>query len=81
MSASAPRYDPPPDRNVELRKQNTALALRHKRYRAGMIHLKLRQKGLAVNYKRMEHLYQQAGLRVSRRKHRKILIDERQPLV
>lgn len=46
MSASALRYEPRPDNNVELREQIAALAHRHRRYGVGMIHLKLRQKGL-----------------------------------
>lgn len=45
MSASAYRYAPRPDRNVELREQIQALADRHKRYGVGMIYLKLRQAG------------------------------------
>lgn len=57
MSASALRYEPRPDRNVELREQIQALAHRHKRYGVGMIHLKLRQGGWPVNYKRVERLY------------------------
>ncbi len=43
MSASALRYVPRPDRNVELRERILALAQRHKRYGVGMIYLKLRQ--------------------------------------
>ena len=50
MSASALRYEPRPDRNVGLRERIVALAQRHKRYGVGMIHLKLRQAGLPVNY-------------------------------
>ena len=38
MSASALRYTPRPDRNVELRAQIQALAHRHKRYGVGMIY-------------------------------------------
>lgn len=37
MSASALRYEPRPDRNVELRERILALAQRHKRYGVGMI--------------------------------------------
>ncbi|RRN53454.1 IS3 family transposase, partial [Pseudoxanthomonas sp. SGNA-20] len=81
MSASAYRYAPRPDRNVELRARILALAQRHKRYGVGMIHLKLRQAGLLVNYKRVERLYQEARLQVRRRKRKKILPGERQPLV
>jgi len=80
MSASALRYEPRPDRNVELREQIQALAHRHKRYGIGMIHLKLRQAGWPVNYKRVERLYQEAKLQVRRRQRKKVLIGERQPL-
>ena len=81
MSASAFRYTPQPDRNVELRERIVALAQRYRRYGVGMIHLKLRQAGLLVNYKRVERLYQEAKLQVRRRKRKKILLGERQPLV
>ena len=81
MSASALRYEPRPDRNVELRERILALAQRHKRYGVGMIHLKLRQAGLLVNYKRVERLYQEAELQVRRRKRKKVLVGERQPLL
>lgn len=54
MSASAYRYQPAPDRNVALRAQIVALAQRHRRYGSGMIYLKVRQSGLAVNHKRVE---------------------------
>lgn len=80
MSASAFRYAPRPDRNVELREQIQALANRHKRYGVGMIHLKLRQAGWPVNYKRVERLYQEAKLQVRCRKRKKVPLGERQPL-
>ncbi len=47
MSASALRYCPREDRNVELRERIGALAHRHRRYGVGMIYLKLRQEGRA----------------------------------
>jgi transposase InsO family protein len=81
MSASAFRYVPRPDRNGELRERIQALAQRHKRYGVGMIHLKLRQAGMLVNYKRVERLYQEAKLQVRRRKRKKVLLGERQPLL
>jgi transposase InsO family protein len=80
MSASAYRYAMRPDRNIELRQRIIALAQRHKRYGVGMIHLKLRQAGLPVNYKRVERLYQEARLQVRRRKRKKVPPNERQPL-
>ena len=64
----------------ELRQRILALAQRHKLYGVGMIHLKLRQAGLLVNYKRVERLYQEAKLQVRRRKRKKVPVTERQPL-
>ncbi|MBB5358632.1 transposase InsO family protein [Rhodanobacter sp. ANJX3] len=81
MSASAYRYAPRPDHNVDIRQRIVALAQRHKRYGVGMIHLKLRQEGALVNYKRVERLYQQERLQVRRRKRKKVPIGERQPLL
>ena len=81
MSASALRYAPRPDGNVELRERIQALAQRHKRYGVGMIYLKLRQAGMLVNYKRVERLYQEARLQVRRRKRKKVPVGERQPLL
>src|SRR3546814_9007996 len=46
-----------------------------------MIHLKLRQAGWLLNYKRVERLYQEAKLQVRRRKRKKVPVAERQPLV
>ena len=81
MSASAYRYQPAPDRNVDLRQQILALAQRYKRYGVGMIYLKLRQAGVLVNYKRVERLYQEAKLQVRRRKRKKVPVADRQPLL
>lgn len=81
MSASALRYQPQPDRNIELRARIVELAHRHKRYGVGMIYLKLRQEGWKVNYKRVERLYQEAGLQVRLRKRKKVAMGERQPLI
>jgi transposase InsO family protein len=80
MSASALRYQPHEDRNVELREKILALAHRHRRYGVGMIHLKLGQAGWHVNYKRVERLYRLERLQVRRRKRKKVPVSERQPL-
>jgi transposase InsO family protein len=66
--------------NVDLRQRIVALAQRHKRYGVGMIHLKLRQAGEPVNYKRVERLYQEAKLQVRRRKRKKVPVVEQPPL-
>ncbi|AAW75657.1 hypothetical protein ATY48_11580 [Xanthomonas oryzae pv. oryzae] len=81
MSASALRYRPREDRNVELRERILALAHRHRRYGVGMISLKLRQEGRLVNYKRVERLYRQQQLQVRHRKRKKVPVGERQPLL
>jgi transposase InsO family protein len=81
MSASSLRYEPRPDRSVALRTRIVALAQRHRRYGVGMIHLKLRQAGEAVNYKRVERLYRLERLHIRRRRRKKIPVSERQPLI
>jgi transposase InsO family protein len=81
MSASSLRYEPRPDRNVVLRARIVALAQRHRRYGVGMIHLKLRQAGEIVNYKRVERLYGLEKLHIRRRRRKKIPMTDRQPLV
>jgi putative transposase len=81
MSASALRYVPAPDRNVELRARIVALAHRHRRYGAGMIYLKLRQAGERANHKRVDRLYAEERLQVRRRRRKKVPAADRQPLV
>ena len=81
ISASALRYRPKRDRNVELRDEVIRLAHRHKRYGAGMIYAKLRQSGWCDNHKRVERLYAQSGLQVRRRKRKKVPVCDRQPLL
>jgi putative transposase len=80
MSASAYRYMPGHDRNLQLREQILALAHRHRRYGASMIYLKLRQAGHIVNHKRVDRLYAEAGLQVKRRRRKKVPQSDRQPL-
>ena len=75
MSASALRYQPRPDRNQVLRARIVALAQRHRRYGVGMIHLKLRQAGELVNYKRVERLYGLEKLHIRRRRRKKIPVS------
>jgi len=81
MSASALRYVPRPDGNVELRQQIVEMAQRHRRYGAPMIYLKLRQAGQQVNHKRVERLYALEKLQVRRRRRKKIPPADRQPLI
>lgn len=81
MSASSLRYQPRPDRNGALRARIVALAQRHRRYGVGMIHLKLRQAGEFINYKRVERLYRLEQLHIRRRRRKKIPVADRQPLI
>jgi putative transposase len=81
MSASALRYAPAPDRNAALRTRIIALAHRHRRYGAGMIHLKLRQAGECVNAKRVHRLYVEERLQIRRRRRQKVPVADRQPLL
>jgi putative transposase len=81
MSASSLRYEPRPDRNRALRARIVALAQRYRRYGVGMIHLKLRQAGELVNYKRVERLYRLEKLHIRRRRRKKIPVSDRQPLI
>jgi putative transposase len=81
MSASSLRYERRPDRNVALRARIVALAQRYRRYGVGMIHLKLRQAGELVNYKRVERLYRLEKLHIRRRRRKKIPVSDRQPLI
>jgi transposase InsO family protein len=81
MSASSLRYEPRPDRNIALRARIVALAQRYRRYGVGMIHLKLRQAGEFVNYKRVERLYRLEKLHIRRRRRKKIPVGDRQPLI
>lgn len=58
-----------------------ALPQRHRRYGVGMIHLKLRQAGNMVNYKRVKRLYRLEKLHIRRRRRKKIPVSDRQPLI
>ena len=81
MSASAVRYQPAADRNAALRARIVALAHRHRRYGAGMIHLKLRQAGECVNHKRVHRLYVAERLQIRKRRRKKVPVADRQPLL
>ena len=80
-TASPADASPVPEDKARLRARILALAHRYTRYGVGMIHLKLRQAGMLVNYKRVERLYQEARLQVRRRKRKKVPVGERQPLL
>ena len=69
------------DHNVEVREQIAVLAHRHRSYGVGVIHLKLQQQVIAVNYKRLERMYQEVDLQAHCRKRKKVPAGERRPLL
>lgn len=81
MSASALRDRSAPDRHVSLREAIKAIAHRHHRYGAGMMYLKLPQRGMVVNHKRVERLYTEADWHVRRRTRKQVPMSARQPLI
>jgi len=78
MTASALRYRPRGNRNVQLRQQIVALAQRRSRYGADIIYLKLRQSCQFINHKRERH-YALEKLQVRRRRRKNIPLADRQP--
>ena len=73
MSASALRYQSPPDHNEALRERIVALAHRHRRYGAGMIYLKVRQAGELVNHKRVSVSTRRLGCKENAASVRRLL--------
>lgn len=78
MSVSALRYEPGPHHNIELREQIVALAHLHRCCMMEIIHPKLRQKRLFMNYKRVERPYQEALLQLILRERKRAPKGERQ---
>ena len=76
MERSSYRYEPRPDRNVELRGELVKLARQKPRYGYRRLHALLSRRGQEVNVKRVYKLYVEEKLMV-RRKKRKRLVRER----
>jgi len=81
LSGSVLRYEPRADRNQALRAHIVDMAHRHRRYGYRMIHLRLRHEGWTINLKRVRRLYRLENLMVRRRRRKKVVLGERQPLV
>ncbi|HEV7575267.1 MAG TPA: IS3 family transposase [Caldimonas sp.] len=81
MSASTLRYEPRDDGNERLRERLKELAGQHRRHGYRMLHSRLRIDGWAINVKRTYRLYREQGLMVRQRRHKKLPVPERQPLV
>ena len=78
VDRSSYRYEPRPDRNVELREELMELARQKPRYGYRRLHAVLCRRGQAVNVKRVYRLYSEAGLAVRRRKRKRLV---REPLL
>ena len=76
VERSSYRYEPRPDRNVELRGELVKLARQKPRYGYRRLHALLSRRGNEVNVKRVYKLYVEEKLMV-RRKKRKRLVRER----
>ena len=67
------RYEPQPDRNVELREKLIELAKQKPRYGYRRLLALLGRRGWRVNHKRLERLYQQEHLAVRRLKRKRLI--------
>ena len=81
MSPSTLRYAPREDGNEQLRERLKELAGQHRRHGYRMLHSRLRNDGWAINVKRTYRVYREEGLMVRKRRHKKLPVPERQPLV
>ena len=75
MERSSYRYEPRPDRNIELREELVKLARQKPRYGYRRLHAQLERRGHEVNVKRDYRLYSEEGLAVRRRKRKRLVRD------
>ena len=81
MSPSTLRDQPRDDGNARRRERLTELAGQHRRHGYRMLHSRLRIDGWAINVKRTYRVYREEGLKVRKRRRKKLPMSERQPLV
>ncbi len=75
VERSSYRYEPQPDRNIELREELVKLARQKPRYGYRRLHALLERRGYKVNVKRAYRLYAEEGLAVRRRKRKRLVRD------
>jgi transposase InsO family protein len=75
VERSSYRYEPRPDRNLELREDLAKLARQKPRYGYRRLHALLERRGYEVNVKRVYRLYAEEGLAVRRRKRKRMVRD------
>jgi putative transposase len=66
---------------TELTERIKAIAYERRRFGYRRVHQLLRREGIKVNHKKVYRLYREAGLAVRKRKRRKGIMVERQPLL
>src|SRR5271155_2511460 len=75
MDRSSYRYEPRPDRNMELREALVKLARQKPRYGYRRLHAVLSRRGHEVNLKRVYRLYVEEQLMVRRKKRKRLVRD------
>ena len=75
VERSSYRYEPRPDRNIELREALVKLARQKPRYGYRRLHVLLKRRGHEVNVKRVYRLYLEERLAVRRRKRKRLVRD------
>lgn len=71
MARSTYLYEPKPDNDYLIITVIDEILSKNSMYGCGMIHLKLRQKGILINHKRTERIYKEQALQLRVRKRRK----------
>ncbi len=66
------RYNPRPDKDVELRNRMKELAEERRRFGCPRLHVMLKREGLVVNHKRTERIYREERLSLRVRRRRKM---------
>jgi len=75
VERSSYRYEPRPDRNMDLREALVKLARQKPRYGYRRLHALLERRGYEVNVKRVYRLYAEEGLAVRRKKRKRLVRD------
>ena len=75
VERSSYRYEPRPDRNIELREALVKLARQKPRYGYRRLHVLLQRRGHEVNVKRVYRLYLEERLAVRRKKRKRLVRD------
>ncbi|WP_410174017.1 IS3 family transposase [Microbulbifer thermotolerans] len=80
LSRASMRYQSKKATESELAERIKEIALERRRFGYRRVHQMLRREGLKVNHKKVYRLYHEAGLAVRKRRRRKGVMVERQPL-